>query len=262
VVAIIGAASADPGRAARAADGPARLGVVRSPNGNTEIAIRLVPADAVGGGAPVYRITYRGKPVVDDSPLGLTFLDGGPLTGLEVAEVRRDSRDETYPVVAGKSATARDHFNEAIVVLRERTRAAGGAAGGIGRQVEVVLRAYDDGVAFRYRLPEQPGLKEFAITAEDSGFNLPAGATAWALLLPNHTSHYEGYYQPTKVAELAAGEADRAAAAGRTAKRRAGRRDHRGEPDRLRGMYLVPAAATAGPASRPSTRAGGRRAGR
>ena len=71
---------------------------------------------------------------------------GGALADLAVEGVRRDSRDEAYAAVAGKSATARDHYNEATVALRE--------AAGPRRRLEVVLRAYDDGVAFRYRFPK------------------------------------------------------------------------------------------------------------
>lgn len=161
---------------------------LQSPDGDVAIEFRLAES------GPVYRVSYRGKPVVDESPLGLTFRDGGALSGLAVAETRRDRGDQTYPVIAGKSATARDHYNEATVVLHEQA--------GAKRGVEVVFRAYDDGAAFRYRIPEQPGVKRFEITSEDSGFSLPAGATAWVLPLPNHTSHYESYYQPKKVADL------------------------------------------------------------
>src|SRR5688572_5406836 len=116
---------------------------VRSPDGQVVITL-----DVVGDGQPVYRVAYKGKPVVNDSPLGLTFgaKDGGAFTsGLSAADVRQASGDETYPVLAGKSATARNHYNEAAVALKRDDTV-----------VYVALRAYDDGAAFRYRLPERP----------------------------------------------------------------------------------------------------------
>ena len=172
---------------------------VRAPAGDIVITLDLAQAKARDGRL-AYRVSYRGKPLLHDSPLGLTLREGGPLGDLEVAGIQRASRDETHPIVAGKAAAARDRFNEAVVVLRER------AGGGANRTIEVALRAYDDGVAFRYRFPEQTALAEFAITSEDSGFAPPPGATAWVLPVPNHTSHYEFNYQPKKVSELEPGK--------------------------------------------------------
>jgi alpha-glucosidase len=163
---------------------------VRSPDG--KIVIELEPN-------ATYRVSYGGKPVIADSRLGVTLAAGGALRDLQVVAVRRGSRDETYAVVAGKSSTARDRCNEATVVLRER-----GQDG--GRTIEIVLRAYDDGAAYRFQFPKQAGFADFAITSEDSTFNVPGDATAWVLPVPNYTSHYEFFYQPQKVREIEAGK--------------------------------------------------------
>jgi alpha-glucosidase len=186
------------GTSARAAE-DARLEApvdVHSPGGQVAISLAVVGEQK----RPVYRVTYRGKTVVGDSPLGVTFPEdrGGRFDSfVSLDSVRRDSHDETYPILAGKSATARDHYNEATVrVMR-------GGACGSGRFVHVILRAYDDGVALRYQFAK-PG-EAFSLVSEDTTFNLPAGATAWVLPVPNFTSHYEYLYQPTKVADLKPG---------------------------------------------------------
>jgi alpha-glucosidase len=164
---------------------------VVSPNGKIVIEFQ-------NSGGSKYVVRYREKILLEPSRLGMTFQDGGPLRDLEVTDVRQDSKDETYPIVAGKSATARDHFNEMTIVLRERAERR--------RQIEVVFRAYDDGAAFRYRIPEQPALKQFAIVSEDSGFAVPRDAKASVLLVPNYTSHYEFFYQSKRVSELEEGK--------------------------------------------------------
>ena len=164
---------------------------IASPNGNIVVEFQL-------SSTPSYGIRYHGKILLGQSPLGMTFQDGGVLRDLEMVETQRRSHDETYAIVAGKSSTARDHFNEMSVVLRERAEPK--------RQIEIAFRAYDDGAAFRYRIPEQPGMKQFAITSEDSGFAVPPEAKAWVLPVPAYTSHYEFFYQPKKVSEVEAGK--------------------------------------------------------
>src|SRR6266699_17466 len=68
-------------------------------------------------------------------------------------------------------ARVRDHHNELRVSVAE--------VASPGRRFGVVFRAFDDGVAFRYELPEQPGLGEFAISDELSEFALADDARAW-----------------------------------------------------------------------------------
>jgi alpha-glucosidase len=172
--------------------------VVRSPDGRIDIALQVPSAPISGDLAPFYHVSYRGKQIIGDSPLGMTFKDGGALSGLSTVQVHRDSHDQTWPVIAGKSATARDHFNQATILLSERDASHGGK----GRQIEIELRAYDDGVAFRYHIPEQPALKDFAITSEDSCFAVPSNARAWVLPVSGFATHYEFYYQPQRVSEI------------------------------------------------------------
>src|SRR5512134_1285415 len=92
------------------ADEPA---VLKSPTGKVEVSFSLG-----SDGAPLYAVTYAGKPVVADSRLGLTLRETGPLAnGFRVAGVKRASRDETYSLAAGKTREARDRSEEMTVSL-------------------------------------------------------------------------------------------------------------------------------------------------
>ena len=63
-----------------------------------------------------------------------------------------------------------------------------------------MVRAYDDGVAYRWRFRT---LDAFAITDEDAGFGVPSSARSWVMPVPNFTSSYEGYYQHGALADAA-----------------------------------------------------------
>ena len=65
----------------------------------------------------------------------------------------------------------RDHYNELAVSVEETGRP--------GRRFTLRVRAFDDGIGFRYEFPEQPGLGAFEITEELTEFALADNARAW-----------------------------------------------------------------------------------
>ena len=131
-------------------------------------------------GRLVWRVSRDGSPILADSPLGVRRSDQAFETGLTLVRAS-DARsvDETYRTVAGKR---RDHR----VRGRERTLTFANAS---GAQVEIVLRAHDDGVAFRYRFPERDAASKL-VAGEQTGFHVPDGSTGW--LLPHQEVHKYG----------------------------------------------------------------------
>jgi alpha-glucosidase len=146
---------------------------VSSPGGNLTITLELEakPQPYLPGERAFYRVTYKGTAVLNDSPLGLDFLGASPLDqDFEVMATDRKSNNSTWENPFGSRRTVPDHYNEMTVSLREKKAP--------GRRVDLVFRAYDEGVAFRYVLPKQEALGEFTLAAENTGFYFPAGATA------------------------------------------------------------------------------------
>ena len=77
---------------------------LRSPEGAVEVSVSL---DA--SGAPTYSVSFRGRPIVVDSHLGLTLRGAGALRkGFRLLDTRRTSRDESYNLVSGKTRSGRD----------------------------------------------------------------------------------------------------------------------------------------------------------
>jgi alpha-glucosidase len=156
---------------------------VTSPDGQTTITIARQP-----DGRLIYGVARGSQMVLGDSPLGIrradqTFEAG--LTFVSASPVR--SIDERYTMPYGKR---KDHH----VLGRERTLTFANAA---GARLDVIVRAHDDGVAFRYRFPEAAGgLK--SVVDERTGFHVPAGSTAW--VMPQQEVHkygpaYEDFYR-------------------------------------------------------------------
>jgi len=156
--------------------------VITSPDGR--VALRI--ADD----ASSFSVVRKGETVIAPSPLGLE-LDGQPGFGLLKLESRQDTKeDRVIPLVATKAASARDHYVGATIGFRE--------AGGPRRRVFIDVRAYDDGVAFRYRLE---GTDPVKLRSERTAF-VPAG-DASCLLTPVNNGHEE-QFQRHRVSELKA----------------------------------------------------------
>jgi alpha-glucosidase len=161
---------------------------VLSPDGRTTVTLTR---HAEG------RLTWRAArgraPVIGESPLGITREDQAFNEGLKLIRASPVAPvNETYETVHGKRRVHRVRGNERTVAF----------ASGAGAGLEIVLRAHDDGVAFRYRFPGMDRSPK-RVTEERTGFQIPAGAAGW--LLPHHmpgkyVPAYEDLFQ-----EVAAG---------------------------------------------------------
>jgi alpha-glucosidase len=169
---------------------PLRL---RSPGGGVEIRFSLNAA-----GAPTYAVDYQGRALVSPSALGLGLKQGGALSGgMKITAAHTRSHDSSYELVVGKTRRARDRYRELTVALEEMA--------GSKRRLQLVFRAYDDGVAFRYFLPAQRALKEFEITGETSEFRFPSDHACWAMQLRTFHSNYEKEFDKITLSRIKPG---------------------------------------------------------
>jgi hypothetical protein len=152
---------------------------VRSPDGLNQITLTR-QAD----GRLLWRAAHGSSVVVQDSVLGLRRTDQSFTNGLAVVRASTATPvEERYETPHGKRRVHQVRGNERTVTFRN-------ASGGL---LDVILRAHDDGVAFRYRFPETDASPR-TVVEETTGFRMPAGATAW--LLPHHMpSRYKPAYE-------------------------------------------------------------------
>ncbi len=147
--------------------------VLSSPDGGVRVSasIQQLSADAPNATRFFFSVAYAGRPLLLDSPFSLDF-KGQPsfAGGLTIADVQHRSADDTWQRVWGKRASVRNHFNEMTLTLAETADP--------HRRVDLVFRAYDDGVAVRYVLPASWGA--FSLTRENLAFSFPGTPLVWA----------------------------------------------------------------------------------
>jgi len=162
---------------------------VSSPDGRNRITVE------VEDGILVYRLDRDGRKILLPSRLGFEFAGSPPLAAdLEIAGTERNSADEVWEQPWGEVELVRDHHNELRVSAREVSAP--------GRRFDVVFRAFDDGVAFRYELPEQPELEAFEITDELTEFRFAEDPKAWWIPANDPTHRYELQYRTSALSTL------------------------------------------------------------
>ncbi len=176
---------------------------VSSPNGQiTLMLFDAAPAAQAEGQASSatpaegdlhYAVEFHGKQLIAESRLRLELQGQPPLgPGMHKTNVQTESEDETYTIPVGKTRTVRNHYNGVRADFEDAA----------GRKLTIEVRAFDDGVAFRYIVPEQPGLRQVRITHEMTEFAYVKDAVTYPLILDGFQSSYEDEYQLRMVSGL------------------------------------------------------------
>lgn len=160
--------------------------MVTSPNGNivikTSIKEKLEPYPV--GKRFYYSVLYNGSGKIMDSPLGLEFQNMPPIAkNLVIKSIENRAISEQWERVCGKSKKIINSCNELLIKLEESDQP--------HRKIEIHFRAYNDGIAFRYFMPEQPGCKDIELTAERSEFHFNWDFNIWAGISPGYITDQE-----------------------------------------------------------------------
>ena len=148
-------------------------------------------------GRLTYRLDYAAKQVIEEGELGVNIDNhlvesamGIPVdnsnvwtNGMEVASVDRRSEDNTWKPVYGEYAQIRDCYNEMTIhLLKGGKHQDGGGTAYDKRQqylLDIIVRAYDEGVAIRYHFPEATNGLFMHITDDLTSFRFAPGAEAY-----------------------------------------------------------------------------------
>jgi hypothetical protein len=164
--------------------------------------VQLIDKGTAAGYTAGVKLYYRveaGGPssysaVLDDSPLGITRADAGFVSGLTFDSAGAVTAvDDTYAMLTGKKSSIHATANERVLTFRASAQ----------NSVQLVLRAYDGGFAFRYNFPETNATVQ-SVTGESTGFKIPSGSHAW--MLPYDVAGtYTPAYENTWRSDLAVG---------------------------------------------------------
>lgn len=145
---------------------------------------------------PVWSLARQGKLLIAPSSLGFLLADGPALQrGFRIGGAERARGDARWELPWGERRFVRDRHNELLVRFSQHESRG-------GHLMNVRFRLFDDGIGFRYELPEQAGWTTAKIADELTEFDIAAPGTAW-WITGGEWNRYEQIYQKTPIDAVA-----------------------------------------------------------
>jgi alpha-glucosidase len=163
---------------------------VRSPD--ERVVLRLVQNP---GGGLEFSIERNGETLMAPSPLRLLLAEGD-VTNVEVLQTNPRRIQQVHKLVATKASEAKDEFNEITLVVAPQSRAI--------RVLNWIFRVYDDGVAFRFRVPTDAGIQTLAVRREDTDLTFGGDYDCHGFNVARVDTSHEGEFDPVKASRIRA----------------------------------------------------------
>lgn len=159
-----------------------------SPNGQIGFTFRVNDTAS-------YTVSYKNKPIITNGSISFNFLEMGEFKrNLKAARPVFRKGEEDYELIVGKSRFVHQPFQEVVIPI-EQTKPP-------YTIINLQVRAFDDGLAFRYEFHGQHNFTQFSLTDEHTTFKLAGNPDVLALLLPSYTTSHEGEYTLSTFSKL------------------------------------------------------------
>lgn len=175
----------------------AQITLLKSPDENVSIGVTVQEEIR-------FTVYYKMKPIIQNAEFGLQF-DQSPYLGKHmkiVGQQKMEVIDEIWKPVTGQFAEVHNHAHEYTLTLRESKFPA--------REIDLIFRVYNDGVAFRYVIPESfknfipnyQGGATIPLIDENSNFTFNDNHTVWAANYGSYATHQETEYNKIKLNDI------------------------------------------------------------
>ena len=159
--------------------------ILYSPDGKIQTTVQLI------NGKLSYQVMKGEEVIIQTSSLGFNLKEYGSLVkGFKLIDRSKKEVNESWTAVWGPEKENINHYNEAKLELHHEPS---------DLLMNVVFRAFNDGVAFRYEFPEQKELGEFTIMDELTEFAILGNPTTWWIMADFDS--YEKLYNETRLSK-------------------------------------------------------------
>lgn len=141
----------------------AQQATVTGPDGNLKVDISLK------GGKPLYTVSYKGKTILEDSPLGFVTDIGDFSTNVSYVGQTTSTVSKTYVQDRIKQSVVNYNANELKITFANADK----------NPFDVVFRVSNNDIAFRYEMPQYGETASIVMKSEATGFDFPENTTTF-----------------------------------------------------------------------------------
>ncbi len=161
---------------------------IKSPNKEISLDFKLCDAKS-----PLYSVKLGETEIISYSSLGLDLKTNNDLLeNFDIVNSKISNFKESWKPIWGEESEIENEYQELFIELQEITS--------LKRKMNLRFKAFNDGIAFRYEIPEQKNLKDFTIIDEKSTFNFTENHRAW--WIPSDYDTYEFIYNESNISQI------------------------------------------------------------
>ncbi len=162
---------------------------IKSPDQRVQMSIT---SDASG---LRYQVSLDDQTIITDSPLGL-IIDNKQLGNAELQLLSKKQKavKDKFDLIAGRSKKIDDHYQSLVLQFSNKNQP--------NLNFNLLVRVYDQGVAFRYQLPVQENFSAFTIQNELTRFDFAKDYQCFGLNLGKFANSHEGEFDPIKASSI------------------------------------------------------------
>ncbi|HVX00656.1 MAG TPA: glycoside hydrolase family 97 N-terminal domain-containing protein, partial [Candidatus Babeliaceae bacterium] len=139
-----------------------------------------------------YNNNGKNTVAIPEIDLGLSRSDQDFSNNLKFVKADKQTLiNEEYAALHGKKSLCKNSANEVVVSFENPSKA----------KMNIIIRAYNDGIAFRYEFPEKKG--SFVVKDELTAYSIPSATTRW---MEKWNPANEGLYTEMSNDKIASGE--------------------------------------------------------
>ncbi len=147
----------------------------------------------INNGIPYYSVSKNNIPVIKKSKLGFSLKSQSLFDNLHITDITKESNDDTWEQIWGEKQFIRNHYNQLSITLKETNN--------LNCSLNIIFKVFDDGIGFRYEIPQQDNIDSIIILDEVTEFKLSDNHTSW--WIPAYRDNrYEYLYKKSKINEI------------------------------------------------------------
>ena len=137
--------------------------VIRSPDNNLRVNVGL------HNGKPIYTVSYKEKPILEESPLGLITNISDFSSNLTLVKTDNATVHNTYNEPKIKKSDVEYHANKVVLTFETNEK----------NRISIIFQVSNNNIAFKYSLPQTDETARCIVKKEVSGFKFPSFTTTF-----------------------------------------------------------------------------------